>query len=232
MPQAILFDFDLTLGRPVGDLNYETRQAHLYASVGLPYDEATLNAALQQRRSLVAAGRLPGVVYPQRRREILTSYRQVLKLLGYTGDTAAMAQKLYEGYASLPFVLYDDARATLQTLATRGVRLGVISNHSPTARPLIEACVGDLIPARQILISGEEGVHKPRPTLFKRGAARLGCPPARCVFVGDNLRVDATAAIVAGYCLGIWVDRANDTQTPLPEGVRRITRLSDLIGMF
>ena len=50
MLQAILFDLDLSLGRPVGDLSFEDRQAHLYASVGLPYTLEQVKAALAARR--------------------------------------------------------------------------------------------------------------------------------------------------------------------------------------
>ena len=228
MLQAILFDLDLTLGRPVGDLTVAERQAHLYASVGLPYTAETIAEAMQRRREAVSAGRLPGVVGPQRRRDLLTAYRQTLRLLGYQGDVAQMAQRLYEGYARLPFVPYDDARPTLEALAARGFRLGIVSNHTPVARATIEATFGDLVPARQILISGEEGVHKPRPTLFRRGAARLRTPPAQYAFVGDNLEVDAKAAVAAGFGLGVWVDREGVGGQPLPAGVRRVTRLSEV----
>jgi HAD superfamily hydrolase (TIGR01509 family) len=232
MFDVVLFDFDLTLGRPVGDLPSAERQARLYASVGLPYDAATIKTALNQRRTWVEAGRLPGVPGPQRRRDLLTAYRQTLRLLGYEGDLNAMALRLYNAYAELPFEVYDDAHTTLQTLAAQGLRLGIVSNHTPAARPLIEGLFGDIIPANHITISGEAGVHKPRPTIFRRGAARLGVPPARCVFVGDNLRVDAEAAVAAGFGLGIWVDRENKPAEPLASGVMRVTRLSDIVPLL
>ena len=231
MLQAILFDLDLTLGRPVGDMAFAERQAHLYASVGLPYRAEAIAAAMQRRREAVEAGRLAGVVGPQRRRDLLTAYRQTLRLLGYQGDITATAERLYEGYARLPLVPYDDARPTLAALAARGFRLGIVSNHTPVARSAIEAAFGDLVPARQILISGEEGVHKPRPTLFRRGAARLRTPPAQCAFVGDNLAVDAKAAVAAGFGLGVWVDRDGGSDAPLPPGVRRVTCLAEVVGV-
>ncbi len=231
MLQAVLFDLDLTLGRPVGDMAFAERQAHLYASVGLPYTAEAIAEAMQRRRDAVSAGRLTGAIGPQRRRDLITAYRQTLRLLGYEGDVTALAQRLYEGYARLPLVPYDDARPTLEALAARGFRLGIVSNHTPVARPAIEALFGDLVPSRQILISGEEGVHKPRPTLFRRGAARLRTPPAQCAFVGDNLIVDATAAVAAGFGLGVWVDREGVGEQGLPPGVRRVTRLEEVLGL-
>lgn len=231
MLQAILFDLDLTLGRPVGDMAVAERQGHLYASVGLTYTAEEIAAAMRRRREAVSAGRLPGVVGPQRRRDLLTAYGQTLRLLGYQGDAGEMAHRLYEGYARLPFIPYDDARPTLAALAARGFRLGIVSNHTPVARSTIEAAFGNLVPARQILISGEEGVHKPRPTLFRRGAARLRTPPAQCAYVGDNLEVDAKAAVAAGFGLGVWVDREGVGDQALPPSVCRVTRLAEVLAL-
>ncbi|MFN8474138.1 MAG: HAD family hydrolase [Anaerolineae bacterium] len=234
MITAILFDFDLTLGRPVGDLSIPERQAYLYHSVGLPYADEEIAAAMRDRRIRVASGALPGVPRPQRKRDLLTAYRQTLRLLGYDGDLAAKAEELYHGYATLPFIPYDDARSTLQALTSAGYRLGILSNHTPAARPTIEAEFGDLIPPRQIIISGEERVHKPRPSLFSRAAARVGVPPGQSAFVGDNLEVDARAAVAAGYALGIWVDREHEAagSVSLPPNVARITSLSEIPALL
>lgn len=229
---AVLFDLDLTLGRPVGDMSFSARQAALYASVGLPYTEADLVRAADERRAAIQAGRLRGVIRAQRMRDLLTAYRQILTLLGYQGDVRAKAHELYEGYARLPFVPYDDACPTLEALTARCYRLGIISNHTPIARPVVEAAFGNLIPPRRILISGEQGVHKPRASLFRRGAARVGVPPERCAFVGDNLHVDAEAAVAAGYGLGVWVDREGEGPRPLRPFVTRIIQLADLVPLL
>lgn len=234
MITAVLFDFDLTLGRPVGDMPVPDRQTYLYHSVGLPYSREEIAAAMLDRRTRVASGALPGVARPQRKRDLLTAYRQTLRLLGYDGDVAAKAEELYHGYAALPFAPYDDARPTLLALRSAGYRLGILSNHTPAARPTIEAEFGDLIPPRQIIISGEERVHKPRPSLFSRAAARVGVRPAQCAFVGDNLAVDARAAVAAGFGLGIWVDREHETagHDALPPHVVRITSLSEILALL
>lgn len=232
MIRAVIFDFDLTLGQPLGEMPFQTRQARLYARLGLPYDETAIRRALTEREAAILARRLKGPLRPQTRRELLTAYRQTLRLLGHDGDLDATASMLYEGYAQLPFALYDDARPTLEALAAAGLRLGVISNHSPSARSLIEGCVSDLIPARLIVISGEEGVHKPRPSLFRRGAQRVGVSMAACAYVGDNRTVDAEGAVAAGFGLGVWVDREGHRPVDLPERVRRVTRLSEVMEVI
>lgn len=48
------------------------------------------------------------------------------------------------------------------------------------------------------VVSGDEGVHKPNPELFRRAAMRLGLPPARCIYVGDHPINDMQGAREAG----------------------------------
>jgi putative hydrolase of the HAD superfamily len=48
-----------------------------------------------------------------------------------------------------------------------------------------------------VVISGEEGLHKPQPEIFELGTQRLGIPPARCVFV-DDLRENCEGAEAVG----------------------------------
>jgi putative hydrolase of the HAD superfamily len=48
-----------------------------------------------------------------------------------------------------------------------------------------------------IVISGEVGLHKPEPEIFRLGAERLGVEPAECVFV-DDLRENCGGAEAVG----------------------------------
>lgn len=47
------------------------------------------------------------------------------------------------------------------------------------------------------MISGEVGVHKPQPEIFRLGAERIGLPPEDCVFV-DDLRENCEGAEAVG----------------------------------
>jgi epoxide hydrolase-like predicted phosphatase len=44
-----------------------------------------------------------------------------------------------------------------------------------------------------VVISGEVGLYKPQPEIFRLGAERVGLPPAECVFV-DDLRENCEGA--------------------------------------
>ena len=69
-----------------------------------------------------------------------------------------------------------------------GVATGLVSNSwGPGGYP--RELIAELFDG--VVISGEVGVRKPRPEIYRLGAAALGLPPARCVFVDDlrgNLR--------------------------------------------
>jgi putative hydrolase of the HAD superfamily len=47
------------------------------------------------------------------------------------------------------------------------------------------------------VISGDVGLHKPEPEIYRLGAERIGVPADRCVFV-DDLRENITGAEAVG----------------------------------
>ena len=109
--------------------------------------------------------------------------------------------------------------------------MGILSNHSTSVRHTIEELLGGIIPQEHITISEEVGVHKPGKTIFRRAAAKLRQKPANCAYVGDNLEVDAIAAVQqGGFAAGIWIDRAGEESSiSLPSNIYRITSLRQLV---
>lgn len=63
-----------------------------------------------------------------------------------------------------------------------GVRTALISNSWGTRRYPHEL-LSELFDG--IVISGEVGIRKPAPEMYRLGAERIGVAPARCVFVDD-----------------------------------------------
>ncbi len=59
------------------------------------------------------------------------------------------------------------------------------------------------------------GVGKPDPRVFVEACRRLGTDPARTAYVGDELDVDARAAVAAGL-VGVWVDRPGSRRVDVP----------------
>lgn len=228
---TLFFDWDYTLAyTTIGDNSLGARLAFMFAEADLPYGRAEIEAALRQYKADVAAGAFTPVPHPQKRRDIARLYQRLFDYLGEEDKSWPVMERLYGTYALLPTFLYDDSRPTLARLRAQGYALGIISNHSRSARAVIERLVGDLVPGQNIVLSEEVGVHKPAKTIFRRAVSCAGARANRCLLVGDNLKVDAVAAVQqGGFRCGVWLDRADKGDArPLPEQVARITGLDAL----
>jgi putative hydrolase of the HAD superfamily len=77
---------------------------------------------------------------------------------------------------------------------THGIRTGLVSNSMGVGR-YDRAAFPELFDG--VVISGEEGMHKPQPGIFRLGAERVGLRPEECVFV-DDLRENCQGAEAVG----------------------------------
>lgn len=87
--------------------------------------------------------------------------------------------------------------AALERVADAGYRLGVVSNADGRVEGLMEA-VGLRRHFEFVLDSGEVGVEKPDPAIFRMAVDRLGVDPGECLYVGDLFPVDVVGARNAG----------------------------------
>lgn len=113
-------------------------------------------------------------------------------------DDPACFEQLYAHYERPEaWCVAADARACLELLRTRGVRVALISNWDDRLRATLEGM--ELVSAFDaLLISGEEGVEKPDPEIFLRAAGRLGVRPECSLMVGDDPDFDAVGARSVG----------------------------------
>ena len=117
--------------------------------------------------------------------------------------------------------IYDDVLPTLETLAARGIKLGLISNWDARLRPLLT----NLNLSRHFssfVISCEIGATKPDARLFAQAARQLEVAPGEMLHVGDSLAMDVAGAENFG-ALGRQIVRCK----PLA-GVRQVASLGDL----
>ena len=94
--------------------------------------------------------------------------------------------------------LFPESAEVLRECRKRGLKVGIVTNGPSLLqhrkldfsglRPLLDVAV----------VSGDEGVHKPDPEIFRRAAARLGVAPQQCVYVGDHPVNDVQGALAAG----------------------------------
>ena len=76
-----------------------------------------------------------------------------------------------------------DLLAFIRALRPR-YKTGLISNAWPDARASTRLCLNATV-FDLLVFSGEEGVQKPDPEIFRRALARLGAAPGEAVFVDD-----------------------------------------------
>jgi putative hydrolase of the HAD superfamily len=72
--------------------------------------------------------------------------------------------------------------AAVRTARASGIATGLISNSWGTTRYPREL-LGELFDG--VVISGEVGIRKPAPPIYRLGAEAIGREPAQCVFVDD-----------------------------------------------
>jgi putative hydrolase of the HAD superfamily len=104
----------------------------------------------------------------------------------------------------------------LRRARAQGVRTGLISNSMGAGR-YDRSTFPELFDG--VVISGDEGMHKPEPAIYELGCERVGLAPAECVFV-DDLRENCEGAEAVGMT------------AVLHRGAERtLPRLEELLGV-
>jgi epoxide hydrolase-like predicted phosphatase len=88
----------------------------------------------------------------------------------------------------------DSMVAAVRELKAAGMKTGLVSNSWSTGhydRGLLDELFDGVV------ISGEEGMHKPQPEIYRLGAERVGVAPENCLFV-DDLRENCEGAEAVG----------------------------------
>ncbi len=116
---------------------------------------------------------------------------------------------------------YPDTVPVIEALKEAGVRVGVLSNIGWDIRPAFER-VGALKALDAVVLSCEEGLAKPDPALFAIACERLGTPPSRVLYVGDDPSKDG-AAVRAGLPVYL-LPSERDASTP--RGLNAVLRLA------
>jgi putative hydrolase of the HAD superfamily len=233
--KTVFFDWDRTLAYTKSSPNgIAAHLARMFGIAGLPYSEEQIETAVQHYVAEAGPEKVQEFKAAQTRRAICGFYAQLLKRLGHDDTSWEQLVRIYRAYARLPWVLYDDSRPALEAVLDRGFVVGILSNTSGTARQFIRELVGDLVPAQNVIISEELGVHKPAKTIFIRAAARVRTPPENCLMIGDNLAVDAVGAIEnGGFACAIWLDRLRqDNPISLPPRTSTINTLAEVPALL
>jgi putative hydrolase of the HAD superfamily len=127
-------------------------------------------------------------------------------------DTEGLVGRLFGGVG--PDERMVDA---VRRARSAGVRTGLISNSWGEGLSYDTSMLEELFDG--IVISGDVGMHKPEPDIFRLGAERIGVPAEECVFV-DDLRENCAGAEAVG--MTAILHRGADSTLP---------RLEELLGV-
>lgn len=145
-----------------------------------------------------------------------------------TGDPAAWreeAHRALEERAGRPLPrLHEEWRKAQVTIEpnvglARALRpdykVSILSNADISLRQRLEEDIGIHHLFDDIVCSAEVGIAKPEPAVFQLACARLGLPPAQCVFVDDYEPNVKAAQDVGMQGVLFRVDRGDDLRALL-----------------
>jgi putative hydrolase of the HAD superfamily len=97
-------------------------------------------------------------------------------------------------------VVVDRGKEVVVELDRRGYILGIISNVI-TSQEIPDWMEADGFAPyfKSVVLSSVFGKRKPDPAIYLEAARIAGIEPARCVYVGDNLKRDVTGTRAAGF---------------------------------
>jgi putative hydrolase of the HAD superfamily len=223
MIRAVLFDLDDTLFDHRGcahDALATVRQSQACFQ-SMPFDELErVHAdALEELHAAVMLGRVP--VEEAR----IERFRRLLESAG-ADDRGELAGEL----ATLYRDAYRNARravagaAALIAAVRRHARVGIVSNNVlDEQQEKLRVCSLDQF-IDELVVSGEVGVSKPDPTIFRVALDRLGVTATDTVMVGDSWSADVEGARATGI-RAIWF---NPTGSALPDARGDVEQLKSL----
>jgi putative hydrolase of the HAD superfamily len=104
----------------------------------------------------------------------------------------------------VPPAVDEGARYALETLAARGLTLGVVSNIMRTPGNVLRQILdrsGLLAPVKVLTFSDECRIRKPDPEIFRSTLRQMGVAPEDAVHVGDDPILDVEGARDAGMAV-------------------------------
>ncbi len=212
--QAVTFDAGGTLIRPwpsVGHVYAEMAAAHGFPGLSPEVLSRRFSAAFHAREAFDHS--------PAEWADIV-----VEALDGLVPEPAArgLFPELYERFAQPgAWRIFDDVEPSLDSLAARGLKLGIISNWDDRLRPLLER-LGLAKRFEVTIVSCEVGCAKPALGIFQRAVQELGVPARAVLHVGDDLAMDVQGARAAG------LQAVQIARTPMPAAEDRVDSLLDL----
>jgi putative hydrolase of the HAD superfamily len=116
-------------------------------------------------------------------------------------------------------ILQQDARQVISELDKRGYQLGIISNVI-TSREIPDWLEADDLGKyfKSVVLSSLFRHRKPDPEIYWEAARRIGIPPEKCAYVGDNPSRDVVGTRKAGFGMVIILMDRTELEKESPSG--------------
>jgi putative hydrolase of the HAD superfamily len=136
-------------------------------------------------------------------------FGDLLRPYGVTADGAALASAWYRANRFHGLKLFPDAVATIEAIrgALPTARVGLITNGPAEVQRAKLTLLGIDPHLDFALVSGEFGVEKPDPAIFREALRRGAATPHEAIFIGDSPDHDVAGARAAGI-RAVWINRA------------------------
>jgi putative hydrolase of the HAD superfamily len=207
MVAAVLFDLFETLITESGI--QPTRASHLAATLGL--EEHAYRTAWKRQRPRIVLGQVSFV-------DALTEISQSLVGRADINAIREISRQRIREKAAAYARIADEIAAMVDSLASQGVQLAVVSNgFEEDVLGWAQCSLASRF--KCTAFSYAERVAKPDPEIYLRAVRRLGAEPANSVYIGDGADSELAGAERAGLraARAAWFARAASCQGDWPE---------------
>lgn len=244
MISAVTFDFWNTIAQmPAGAMRDARRRAVGAAceKCGAEVEAASLEAALEEVRLTWERSWAAGThLHPSEGAQLL------VKALAIGKEAEdAVSDAFLGALREAPLELSPGIERCLETLAGRGIRLGIVCDAGFSGGEVLRGLLsreGLLEHFAGWAFSDEVGHYKPAPQIFAAALGALGAEPAEAMHVGDLRRTDIAGAAAIGMrtaryrgmhddpagAAGVEAEFVLDSHLELPDLVERIGGGDDL----
>lgn len=141
--------------------------------------------------------------FPDRTDENFYSYfnSELLRLLGIV-PSEELLKAIFSNCTYLPWEKFEDT----EVLSEIDVPMGIISNFNSTLKDKLNQFFGPVF--KDVLVSEELGVAKPKIAFYERALERLNFTPDEVLYIGDSIKLDIEPAMSLGI-KSLLIDRDN-----------------------
>lgn len=226
---GVLIDAVGTLLKPVPGV------AEVYADAarrqGVELDQGTVKARFAEQFGAVGVDDRRGLLVTDEPTEWQRWRRIVARVLPEVADQDRAFEELWDHFGQpSAWGLFDDVAPSMAWLRAGGWPLRIASNFDGRLRGVVAGLKPLASWAESVVISSEVGYQKPHPAFFQEACARLGLPPDRVLFVGDDVENDYRGPLRSGLRAAL-VDRDGTLPDDLPSYRSLMDLITEVLGV-